>query len=309
MATEILHSFSYFSRAARSWVPALSRAIQVPRAQSSRHTRAGHPKSHFELVSWNIDFASSQPSKRCLGLLDHILNSGTPDIICLQEVRLDVRASLLGNAEIRESFLVTDAEPNLEERRFSTMTLLLKKRFTYNTSTDKPGGRDKFSIGPVFRRSLPSATGRDGLYVCLIPPYALDTFFGVINVHLESCDAYSYRAQQLNQLTNSLHEPGCSGGLIAGDFNATTDKHDSLIEVNGLQDAWLSLYGDKEPNAPTWSVGRRRDPRYEPSRLDKIAMVGLAAERMEVMHPGSIGLASSEVEWSDHSGLRCTFTY
>ncbi|KAJ6784693.1 hypothetical protein PWT90_00436 [Aphanocladium album] len=280
MATDILHSFLYFSRAARGWVPALSRAIQMPRLQTLTPTRSGKPKSHFELVSWNIDFASSQPSKRCLGLLEHILHSGAPDIICLQEVRLDVRASLLGNAEIREFFLVTDAEPKLEERPFSTMTLLLKKRFAYDASTYNPEESDKFSVGPVFRRSLPSATGRDALYVCLIPPYAQNPSLSIINVHLESRNAYIYRAQQLNQLANSLLEFGCRGGLIAGDFNATTEKDHNLIEANGLKDAWLSLHGDTEPDSPTWSVGRRQDSRYQPSRLDKIAMVGAVTQAL-----------------------------
>lgn len=308
IVTEIRQSFLYFSRAARSWVPAASRTLHPPGLQTPA-TRANQPKTQFDLVSWNVDFASSQPSKRCIGLVNHILDTGVPDILCLLEVRLDVRASLLGHPDIRESFLVTDAEPEPEERRFSTMTLLLKNRFVYGKSTNKADDEAKFAVGPVFRRNLPSATGRDALTTCLIPPYAEDTYLGVINVHLESRDAYSYRAQQLRQVASSLREPGCSGGIIAGDFNATTEQDGGLLEENGLTDAWLSVHGDKDPDAPTWSVGRRRDPRYEPSRLDRIAIMGVVAERMEVVHPAVVGEGSSEIEWSDHSGLCCIFTY
>jgi tyrosyl-DNA phosphodiesterase 2 len=48
-------------------------------------------------------------------------------------------------------------------------------------------------------------------------------------------------------------------------------------------------------------------------RLDKAVMMGLKAKEMEVLLPGSIevprpGENSVEIPWSDHCGLRCTFT-
>jgi tyrosyl-DNA phosphodiesterase 2 len=47
--------------------------------------------------------------------------------------------------------------------------------------------------------------------------------------------------------------------------------------------------------------------------LDKVAMMGLKAKEMEVLRPGSVevprpGEPPVEIPWSDHCGLRCTFT-
>lgn len=310
MPVRIPQYFSCFSPAARRWVPVASRPIQSPGVQSS--AQGNTPRSHFNIVSWNIDYSSSYPTRRCLDLINHVFKYGVPDILCLQEVRSEVRASLLGNREIRQAFLTTDAATDLEYKRFITMTLLSKERFAYSLDSKEMGGSNdegKFIVGPVFREHLPSAAGRDGLCVGLIPPCAPDTFLRIINAHLESCDGFSYRAAQLKQLSSVLHEPGCSGGLIVGDFNSVTDDDRLLIEENKLKDAWLTLHGDTKPDAPTWSVGRRRDPRYEPSRLDKVAMVGLEAEMMELMHPLCINATkpSDQIEWSDHSGLRCKF--
>jgi tyrosyl-DNA phosphodiesterase 2 len=123
-------------------------------------------------------------------------------------------------------------------------------------------------------------------------------------IHLDSRDRFSYRAQQLKQLAGVLREPDCCDGVIVGDFNALTNKDDKLIEENRVEDAWLVLYGDTDTDAPTWSVGRRREAEFEPRRLDKVAMVGLTAETMEIMHPGFIdmpkpGETSDQIEWSD----------
>ena len=219
--------------------------------------------------------------------------------------------TLLSNCTIREAFLTTNAEVDLENQRYATITLLSRVRFAYALDPEeKVESSEKFIIGPVFREQLPSRTDRDGLCVDLISPHAPDTFLRIINVHLESCDAFDYRARQLKQLTHLLHDPGCSGGLIVGDFNSISDEDHELIEKNGLEDAWLKLHGDTNPDAPTWNAGRTQDSKYEPRRMDKLATVGLTAKMMDVMHPGSIdapkpGGAFDMVQWSDHSGLRC----
>jgi endonuclease/exonuclease/phosphatase family metal-dependent hydrolase len=95
--------------------------------QSTSH--ASLVKHHFDLVSWNVHYSSSYPSQRCLQLISHVFGRGIPDILCLQEVRPEVRATLLGNSEVRDNFLTTGAEPNLEDKHFTTMTLLSKRRF------------------------------------------------------------------------------------------------------------------------------------------------------------------------------------
>ena len=45
----------------------------------------------FDIVSWNIDFASSQASRRCLSIINRVFENGVPDILCLQEVRSEVQ--------------------------------------------------------------------------------------------------------------------------------------------------------------------------------------------------------------------------
>ena len=215
---------------------------------------------------------------------------------------------------MREAFLTTDAEDDtsFEDKYFATMTLLSTKRFASDLDSQRVG-EEKFMVGPVSRVELPSTSGRDGLCVDIIPPTAPDIVFRLVNVHLDSLERLSYRTQQLEILAKVLRESGCSGGLIGGDFNAISPRDDELIDKNGLVDAWLALHGSTDPDAPTWSVGREREVGLKPKRLDKVAVTGLRAEKMAILHPGLIevpkpGGDSALLEWSDHSGLRCVFT-
>jgi tyrosyl-DNA phosphodiesterase 2 len=216
---------------------------------------------------------------------------------------------------VREAFLTIDAEDDtsFEDKCFATMTLLSTKRFASDLVGPGDSWGEKFIVGPVSCVELPSASGRDGLCVDIIPQTAPDTVFRLINVHLDSLERLSYRSQQLEILAKVLREPGCSGGLIGGDFNSISPWDDELVVKNGLVDAWLALHGSTDPGAPTWSVGRERKDGLKPKRLDKVAMMGLRAEEMEVLHQGYIevpkpGGHSVLLEWSDHSGLRCVFT-
>jgi tyrosyl-DNA phosphodiesterase 2 len=114
-------------------------------------------------------------------------------------------------------------------------------------------------------------------------------------------------------LAGVLCEPGCGGGIIAGDFNAISPEGDGLVDKNKLVDAWVALHGRAGPDGATWGVGVERRDGLGPGRLDKVAMLGLKAEEMEVLRPGLIevprpGEKPVEIPWSDHCGLRCTFT-
>ena len=221
---------------------------------------------------------------------------------------------------MRASFLVTDAEDqtSFENVPFATMTLLPSARFSSGLDPQKECDEiergEKFMLGPVSRVVLPSKYRRDALYVDIIPPTAPDTFFRLINVHLDSLwDTLRYRARQMEILANVLRESGCSGGAIAGDFNAISPEDDELINKNELVDAWVALRGRADPAGATWSVGGERRDGLGPGRLDKVAMMGLKAEEMEVLRPGPIELPRPgekpvEIPWSDHCGLRCTFT-
>jgi tyrosyl-DNA phosphodiesterase 2 len=92
-------------------------------------------------------------------------------------------------------------------------------------------------------------------------------------------------------------------GLVAGDFNAVLAEDDTLIQDNGLKDAWVQLH-EAEPGF-TWHDVKQKFP---DGRLNKVALFGLEALNMEVLHPDKITSGESMVIRSDHSGLRCTLT-
>ncbi|KAL8297908.1 hypothetical protein RB597_007094 [Gaeumannomyces tritici] len=310
MSLRIPHSISYYCPTSHTWMPVTSHAVQQSRAQGQAN--ATSPKHHLDVVSWNIDYSSAKTSRRCLALISHVLEDGVPDIICLQEVTPVLRAAILGIPGVQDAFLATDAGPDADRKIFENMTLLSKKRFAYGGADGSKGEEeDKFMVGQVFREQTPTAMGREGLCVDLIPPSAQGGFVRVVNVHLESLNSFPYRAAQLKRLAAALREPGCGGGLIVGDFNAITEEDHGLPDENGLQDAWLTLHrGTGKPDV-TWNVSRTNS-RFEPARMDKVAMVGLVPESMEIMHPLLVdtprpGAPSAKVEWSDHSGLRCKF--
>ena len=229
---------------------------------------------------------------------------------------------------MRTAFLVTDAEDqtSFEGVPFASMTLLSGARFASGlddsqmvkegdgTEEGGEGEKGKFMLGRVSRVALPSKYKRDALYVDIIPPNAPGTVFRLINVHLDSLwDTLGYRSQQMEILANVLREPGCNGGIIAGDFNAIRPEDDGIVDKNGLVDAWVALHGRADPDGATWGVGVKRQDGLDRGRLDKVAMTGLKAEELDVLRPGFIemprpGEKSIEIPWSDHCGLRCTFT-
>jgi tyrosyl-DNA phosphodiesterase 2 len=324
-------TLSAFNRSTRRWEPIPCRNSQSQETQRLSLTSRNIDTSWTQqpllsLVSWNIDAFSPRPVSRAKLIYNHILDEGPnfPDIIFLQEVTSDVRTSLLDDARVRAAFLVTDAEDqtSFEDVPFATMTLLSNSRFfTSDLDSQKDcdggvgeGGRGRggnfFMVGPaVSRLTLPSKYKRDALYVDIVPATAPDTYFRLINVHLDSLwDAQSFRAQQMEILANVLREPEpeseleCSGGIIAGDFNAISPEDDELVDKNELVDAWVALHGR---GADSDGAG--------PRRLDKVVMMGLKAKEIKVLRPGLIdvpkpGGISLNIPWSDHCGLRCTFT-
>ncbi|KAL6299810.1 Endonuclease/exonuclease/phosphatase [Sparassis latifolia] len=273
---------SAFNRSIRRWEPIPLRNVQSQGTQT------------LSLISWNIDAFSSRPVSRAKLILSHILKEPeSPDILFLQEVTPEVRASLLDDARVRAAFLATDAEDqtSFEDVPFATMTLLSSARFTSLLDSQKGGDGiergDNFMLGPVSRVILPSKYRRDAL--CL-----------------------HYRAQQMKILANVLREPGCSGGIIAGDFNAISPGDDGLVDENELVDAWVALHGGADLDGATWGVGLERRDGLGPRRLDKVAMMGLKAQEIKVLRPGTIevprpGEKPVEIPWSDHCGLRFTF--
>ncbi|KAG1769114.1 hypothetical protein EV702DRAFT_1142365, partial [Suillus placidus] len=267
--------------------------------------------SRFSLITQNFDAFSSRPVARANLLLGGILEeSKRPDIIFLQEVTSDVRTSILGNPKVREAFLVTDAEDqtSFEGVPFANMTLLSSKRFAFDLELQKEDGverGEKFMLGPVSRVKLPSKYGRCALSVDIIPPSTPTTTCRLVNVHLDSLgDTLPYCTEQMEILANLLREPGCGGGLIAGDFNAISPR---IMLSSTRTDWWMRLDG------ATWGVGVERHDGLGPGRLDKVAMSGVDAKDMEILRPGlsevpKPGEDSDYIPCSDHYGLRLSFT-
>ena len=209
---------------------------------------------------------------------------------------------------------MTDAEDqtSFDGVPFANMTLLSSNRFAFNSEEDR--GK-KFILGPVYRVKLPSKYGRCAISVDIIPPSTPTTMCRLINVHLDSLgDTLPYRIEQMAILANLLREPGCGGGLIAGDFNAISPEDHALLDKNGLVDAWVALHGKKGLDGATWGVGTvERHDGLGPGRLDKVAMLGVDAKDMEILRPGlsevpKPGVDSDYIPCSDHYGLRLGFT-
>ncbi|KAH6886074.1 Endonuclease/exonuclease/phosphatase [Coprinopsis sp. MPI-PUGE-AT-0042] len=307
---------SSFNPSKRLWVPTSSRRVPKevtpPVAQSSR----------LSLVTQNLDAFSSRPVSRTKLLLQSIIDeSECPDIVFLQEVTSDVRTSILDNPKVREAFLVTDAEDqtSFEEVPFANMTLLSKRRFGFEPESPHEEGsiepEQKFPFGSVSRVPLPSKYGRCALSVDIIPPSSSPArIYRLINVHLDSLGhTLPFRTEQVEILANLLREPGCDGGLIAGDFNAISPQDHGLLANSGLVDAWIALYGAEVPSGATWGVGDKQPDGLGPGRLDKVAMLNVEAENMEIVRPGRIevprpGGDSRYIRCSDHCGLKLTFT-
>jgi len=315
--SRLYRALSAFNHSTRRWV---TKPLRNAESQSSHKPTLPNVvnKQTLSLVSWNINAFSSRPVARSKHILDYILEGPvSPDIIFFQEVSDDVRKSLLDNATVRSGFLVTDAEDttSFDGLPFATMTLLSKKRFATDPGSQLGGdgmeGQGRLMLEAVFRLKIPSQFGRDGLCVDMSNPAASGSVLRLINVHLDSLDTFHWRNLQMKALSDVLHEPGRGRGIIAGDFNANNPGDGGLIDKYGLVDAWVSLHGRKGPEGATWGVGMKLRDGRKPGRFDKVAMLGLTAEAMEVLPTGLIEVTrpaepSLYEPWSDHYGLRCT---
>jgi len=191
---------------------------------------------------------------------------------------------------------------------FATMTLLSRKRFVSpllaNEQEKGEGERgSKMVLDSVFRMELSSNYKRDALCVNIAAPAASGQVLRLFHVHLDSLNSFYRRIVQMWVLAGALRESGCSGGITAGDFNAIYPEDHDLVDEHELVDAWVALHGRTTGTngGATWGVGRLKPG----SRLDKVVMLGLQPNKIEVLQPG---LVDARTPWSDHCGLRCTFT-
>ena len=185
------------------------------------------------------------------------------------------------------------------------MTLLSNTRFGSPLLAEQEGeGASKMVVDSVFRIELTSRYKRDALCVNIAAPApaAPGAVLRLLNVHLDSLDSSSRCLLHIYVLAGLLREPGCSGGIIAGDFNALLPEDHALVDEHDLVNAWVALHG---PNGgATWGVGVELEDGLKLGRLDKVVMLGVQPDEIEVLQPGLINACRP---WSDHCGLRCTF--
>ncbi|KAG5973495.1 hypothetical protein E4U55_000496 [Claviceps digitariae] len=300
-----------------------------------------HPDK-FSLVTWNIDSSSAAPSERMAAVLSNIAHS-TPsvDIIFLQEVSRQALRHILADAHIRTCWY--SSEPDDDSRwhagqLFATMTLLSKRRFAPGHDASPAFAK----LGPLWRLKYPSRFGRDALCCDVFvpsnttpgsvsaPDCSPHARLRLINVHLDSLPIKpSRRPQQISTVASLLR---CAGrGLVAGDFNPVLPEDSTLVADNHLVDAWIHLRGS-DPGF-TWGIDGQAP--FPPSRLDKVAVLGLHPQSIDLMHPAKVHLCPHEprtvdasiagenstmghesrktqqdeqaVPWSDHSGIKCSF--
>ncbi|PTB57197.1 hypothetical protein M431DRAFT_518884 [Trichoderma harzianum CBS 226.95] len=298
---------STFSPYARRWVP----------------TPPGLPTVNQNLTSlclstWNIDAFSPRPVARASAIIGRLLTdpSATGDIIFLQEVSREVRDYLLYDDRIRAGFFITDTEDEIAFNAvpFATITLVSKACFTSFTPKNDiiVTSMDALCTDVILPRPK-----------SILPTQQRWQHLRLINVHLDSlASTLHYRKEQMRIVGNILcptddqKENGQrSLGLIAGDFNAISQDDQELVARNGLVDAWVRLYGNNTAKSGGWTWGyEKRQNNLMPRRLDRVAMTeGLEPIDMYTTYPGVIAIPKpgkerdSEVRWSDHAGLNCSF--
>lgn len=315
-----MFSPEYFSRCLSAFEPAAGRWMALPLRQHTASIPRPSPprpairrtvREQLSLTTWNINAAPFKRGERSQLILDRILGPKSSDIIFLQDVASDVRQSVLDDPRVRSRFLTSDAEDDTAFKGvpFATMTMLSNERFASPLLAEKKDGSDgsKMKLHSAFRMSLPSRYERDALCVNFHAPGTPTTVLRLLNVHLDSLDAAFRRAYEVHLLDRCLREGACSGGVIAGDFNAIEPSDRTLVEIHGLVDAWVKLYGQTTGrDEATWGVGVELEDGLGPSsRKDKVVMLGLEPVGIEVLQSRSYRRRYAR---SDHCGLRCTFT-
>lgn len=315
--------------AGHRWAPLGTQEICPSTKRTSSQAPRSAENQSLTLVTWNVNAADLRPRARIAALLSHIL-ALTPavDVIFLQEVSQLVLKSILENPRVCASWLSTDIDATHWGRQsFAAITLLSKARF-HRPPHCAPGD-SCMTLGRVWRIKYDSRYSRDALFcdVHVVPPRSNDgesptdsACIRLVNVHLDSLALRpSHRPGQIATAASALRDAGC--GLVAGDFNPVLPEDQTLVTDNGLVDAWTATCGPT--GGETWGADRQK--RYAPRRMDKVAMLGLDVEAIDILRPGVISSqpmgpdhpgngpkthsSQSVVPWSDHSGIRCVLSW
>ncbi|KAF2256719.1 DNase I-like protein [Trematosphaeria pertusa] len=272
----------------------------IPLARNTPSTVAPHPSpGRLEVVTWNVDAGSPSPGPRISALLQTIEAMANADVIFLQDVNKAAIAQLLAHPWIQQQWYSSEADDSkFGKQSFATVTLI-SKICLFNHS---------ISLGPIWRVSLPSRFDRDALCCDLVSNKTPQTKglarIRLINVHLDSLPINpSRRPQQLSIIASYLRAAG--HGLVAGDFNPVLPEDDEIVSDNGLVDAWTYL----RPSDPGFTWGARGDKPFPPNRLDKVALHNLTPSNIRILQTSSIKHDCTDLEFSDHLGLSCVFTW
>lgn len=304
---------------------------QNPQNPQSPQQDTSQPPT-LRLLTWNTDGFGDEPEARMAGILSKLQqlrqqDGGitSPDVVFLQEVSSRALLHLLQHAWVREHWFSSEADQTnwAGGVPFATMTLLSRARFQVPSSRPSSHGAENpsFSLGPLWRVKYQSRYGRDAL-CCDILCGTGTARIRLINVHLDSLDIQpNYRPRQVAIAASLLRAAGVGRGLIAGDWNPVSPEDATLVQENSLVDAWERLHPGED--GCTWGLEGKGAP-FPPGRLDKVAMLGLEPVDITLIHPeitmppettptvtdsGGERVAGrgKAVEWSDHSGLLCTF--
>ncbi|KAF9879548.1 endonuclease exonuclease phosphatase family protein [Colletotrichum karsti] len=321
--TPLYQSWHEFNTTTAQWETVPNAVEYVPPQNFSQQTV---DEDRMTLATWNVDAFSPLPNDRLSAILSRMLDQApAPDIIFLQEVCKPMVPFIMQDERIRSGWYSSEKDTvQWRGQLFATMVLISKSRFGHLGKTASG------ILGRVSRIKYRTRYGRDALCSEILLPTSTSNpnpgqpafkRIQLVNVHLDSLAVTpSRRPHQLSVVAKLLHNAG--HGLVAGDFNPVLPEDGTLIEENKLEDAWKALRGE-EPGY-TWGVDGTEP--FPPNRMDRVAMVGLTPLHVEVMHPETIALPKSDnaqnragkegveaekeqtVPWSDHSGLKCTFT-
>ncbi|KAF3903310.1 hypothetical protein AA313_de0209548 [Arthrobotrys entomopaga] len=266
------------------------------------------PRSNFALVTWNVDFVTSQPQNRIIAAISYIRSliiSGTeqpdsisPAIIVLQEVTSDMVKRLANSEWVRKHFYITDVKPD--------NGIWLKSHYGTVTLVDR-----RIPIKNVIRLHYDSDMGRDCLFVD-VEAASAETSESVLvrvgNTHLESLiQPTPMRSAQLKLAAGFImNDASVYTGLVAGDMNPIEEFDQTLPADVGFKDAYLENGGDEEDeNGHTWGY-QTEDNQFPKKRLDKILYSPngrINIEQVEVIGVGEKTMSEPRVFVSDHFGV------
>jgi tyrosyl-DNA phosphodiesterase 2 len=241
------------------------------------------PVTELRLLTWNVWFGGHMFEERRAALLAE-LERRQPDVICLQEVTVELLADLVGTKWIRAAYKLSDIE------LFQTYDVALLSRI------------------PIRRLSalaLPTRMGRRLLVAELACGLAVGT------IHLESMKESTHaRATQLALIQPYLAQLG--EAVLCGDMNF---KPDDAIETAALDptfvDVWPALHPDDPGYTADSEINKMRyalKPAMSRKRIDRVFVHGSRWTPSAIELVGTEPIDSEGTFTSDHFGLACTLS-